>query len=301
VRLGLSVAPGYSSAMNAIDPKVASKIASLRRQVEAAQQEFDMAITFHETWKPVAYDKDLHKRMGMSFASNTFFVVRLALRREMLLALMRLWDKNSKTVRMKESVADILRDQSVVNALAADRAARIGMADEEDQMRSDLSQRASEAIALVAKYSEGGSHYAVLEKLRKLRHERLAHLHIEAVAATGLDPTDDEIESFYQDNSKLIGVLLSLVAGVAYDPNDTAGVYRHYASLFWAGVRGERTEGHPNYRAPHLGTPTREKGTRAGLANKQRENSLDRTAILAIDCAAFGMPFVSLRRPRLMR
>jgi hypothetical protein len=242
------------SGVNAIDPKVASKIASLQEQVEAAKQEFDMAITFHEAWKPAAYDKDLHKRMGVSFATNTFFVVRLALRREMLLALMRLWDKKSKTVRMKESVADILRHQSVVNALASDRAARIGMADEEDQMRSDLSQRASEATALVDKYSVGGSHYPILEKLRRLRHERLAHRQIEAVAATGLDPTDEEIESFYQDNSTLIGLLLSLVAGVAYDPNDTAEVYRLYAKFFWAGVRGERTEGHPDYRAPPLVT-----------------------------------------------
>jgi hypothetical protein len=47
--------PRGHGTMNATDPKVASKIASLRKQVEAAQQEFDMAVTFHETWKPLAY------------------------------------------------------------------------------------------------------------------------------------------------------------------------------------------------------------------------------------------------------
>lgn len=92
--------------------------------MEAAKLEFDMALTFQETWKPAAYDKDLHKRMGDSFATHTFLVVRSALRREMLLALMRLWDKDSRAVRMKESIADVLRDQSVVHALAADSAAR---------------------------------------------------------------------------------------------------------------------------------------------------------------------------------
>lgn len=96
--------------MNATDPKVVSKIASLRKQVEAAQQEFDMALTFHETWKPAAYDKDLHKRMGDSFATQTFLVVRLALRREMLLALMRLWDKDERNVGMELSIANVLRD-----------------------------------------------------------------------------------------------------------------------------------------------------------------------------------------------
>jgi hypothetical protein len=233
--------------LNAIGPKVAR----LREQVKAVQQEFDMAITFHETWKPLAYDKDLHKRMGESFATHAFLIVRMALRREMLLALMRIWDKDSRTVRMK-AVADILRDQSVVSSLTADRAVRIGMRDEEDQMRSDLSRRAREAIALVDKYCQGGSHYAVFEKLRRLRHERLAHRRVEA--ATGLDPTDDEIESFYQDNSNLVALLLSLVEGMAYDPNDTAEIYRFYAKFFWAGVRGERTEGHPNYRVPHTTT-----------------------------------------------
>jgi hypothetical protein len=236
--------------MNATDRKVASKIASLQKQVKAAQQEFDMAITFHETWRPLAYDKDLHKRMGDSFATHTFLVVRLALRREMLLALMRLWDRDERNVGMELSIADLLRDRSVVHALAVDRVARMGMADWEDEMRSDLSQRASEAIALVEKYSEAGSHYTTLQKLRRLRNQRLAHRPVKEVAATGLAPTDEEIESFYQDNSKLVGLLLSLVSGVAYDPNDTAEAYRFYAKFFWAGVRGERTEGHPNYRAP---------------------------------------------------
>jgi hypothetical protein len=235
--------------MHATDPKVASKIASLREQVKAAKQEFDMALTFHETWKPAAYDKDLHKRMGDSVATHTFLVVRSALRREMLLALMRLWDKDSRAVRMKESIADVLRDQSVVHALAADSAAR-GMAGWEDQMKSELSQRALKAIALVDKYSKGGSHCGVLENLRRLRHERLAHRQTETMPVTTADATDVEIESFYQDNSELIHLLLSLVERIAYDPNDTAETYHFYAAFFWAGVRGERTEGHPNYRAP---------------------------------------------------
>jgi hypothetical protein len=238
--------------MNTTDLKVASKIASLREQVDAAQQEFDMAITFHETWKPAAYDEDLQNRMGTSFATNAFIVVRMALRREMLLALMRIWDKDPRAVRMKESIADLLRDQSVVHGLAADSAARTGMAGWEDQMRSKLSQRASEAIALVDKYSKGGSHCTVLENLRRLRHKHLAHRQTEAmpVAATGLDAPDEEIESFYQDNSKLVGLLSSLVAAVTYDPNHTAEVAGFWAKFFWAGVRGERTEGHPNYQAP---------------------------------------------------
>ncbi len=42
------------------------RIASLRLHVEAAQQEFDWAVVCHEVWKPTAYDRDLHQRMGVS-------------------------------------------------------------------------------------------------------------------------------------------------------------------------------------------------------------------------------------------
>jgi hypothetical protein len=47
---------------------ITAKIASLHESVKAAQQEFDMVVTFHETWKPIAYDNDLHRRMGTSYA-----------------------------------------------------------------------------------------------------------------------------------------------------------------------------------------------------------------------------------------
>ena len=139
---------------------------------------------------------------------------------------------------MELSIANVLRDQSVVHALAVDRATRIGMASWEDEMRSELSQHASEAIALVEKYSETGSHYATLQKLRRLRNQRLAHRPAKELAATGLDPTDEEIESFYQDNSKLIGLLLSLVVGIAYDANDTAEFIAFTRNSFGLGCEG---------------------------------------------------------------
>jgi hypothetical protein len=123
-------------------------------------------------------------------------------------------------------------------------------------VRYDLSQRASEAVALIDKYSKGGSHYAVLEKLRRLRHERLAHRQIEGMPVTA---ADEEIESFYQGNLELIRLLQCLVEGIAYDPDGTAETFHLYAKSFWAGVRGERTEGHPDYRAPSTGLEVAER------------------------------------------
>jgi hypothetical protein len=47
-----------------------SKITKLKKMVTAAQEEFDKAVTYHEVWKAAAYDKDLHSRMGQSYASQ---------------------------------------------------------------------------------------------------------------------------------------------------------------------------------------------------------------------------------------
>lgn len=225
------------------------KIITLREKVTAAQQEFDMAMMFHETWKPAAYDGHLHSRMGQSYASQAFLVARTALRREMVLALMRLWDTNPKAVRI-QWITSVLRERTVIDALAKDRVDRIFLPESIDLMINDLATRAAEAVRLIHKYMEGGSHAAVLKKLRALRHERLAHRQLAPTTAPGVSATDEEIEEFYQDNSKIVHILLSVVNAIAYDPEDAAKVYRHYAGHFWAAARGERTAGHPNYRPP---------------------------------------------------
>jgi hypothetical protein len=76
----------------------------------------------------------------------------------------------------------------------------------------------------------------------------LAHRQIGPSAITGADRSDEQIEAFYQDNATIVGKLLSLVNATAYDPLTTAGVYKRYAFEFWAGARGEKTEGHPHFR-----------------------------------------------------
>lgn len=225
------------------------RIVALQERVTAAQQELDMAVTFHEVWKPTAYDSDLHRRMGQSYASQAFLVIRTALRREMVLALIRLWDTNKQAIRM-QSIAAAVGEKEVIDALARARVKKLGLPEALEQMTADLQARADEVVRLVNKYIEGGSHHSVLKTLVTLRHERLAHRQLAPTTATGVNTTDEDIEQFYQDNAKLIQLLLSLVKATAYDPADTAEVYRHYAKLYWINARGERTEGHPNYRSP---------------------------------------------------
>jgi len=225
---------------------IGSNISSLKAAVKAAQEEFDLAVVFHEVWKPTAYDKDLHKRMGRSYASHAFRIVRVSLRREMLLALMRLWDTSPGAIRI-DQIARIVCKPDILKALAKERAAKFGDIDVERQMLRELRDRAEQVDRLVAKYSRGGSHFDILSKLRVLRHEHFAHRRLVRSVELSQSKMDRDIESFYQDNSRLISLLLSVVLATAYDPQEAAKVFQFYTDHFWAGVRGENSEGHPNY------------------------------------------------------
>ena len=207
------------------------KITKLQAKVTAAKQEFDLAIAFHEIWKPTAYDQDLRRRLGVSYATQAFRVIRTALRRELILALIRLWDKDGRTIRV-ECIAKALRKKEVIDALAL---ARVDQSSEDfDAMRDDLAKKADEANLLVDKYMSGGAGHAVYTKLRDLRNERLAHRQVVTkVRATAATATDEEIEEFYQDNSRLVHILLGTFNAMGYYPEDAAKVFGFYASHFW--------------------------------------------------------------------
>ncbi|MGO8921045.1 MAG: hypothetical protein ACLQJR_34570 [Stellaceae bacterium] len=252
---------------------------ALRAKVHAASTEFDDIMSLHEAWKPTAYDPALHERIGHSYAANTFLVIRRALRREMLLGLTRLWDDDfpDRAVSMS-SIGNDLADRNTVNALAAECAAQwgglqampdlTGIPESEHaefvaafrrseeafglQVSADLRKFADQAVEIIRKYGQGGACHPTLKRLTTLRNQHLAHRQLEPTPAEvrGGDATDAEIEAFYQDMSTLIRLLLHVVLRTSYEPKEGAGVFGHYAKFFWAAVRGERTEGHPNYR-PH--------------------------------------------------
>lgn len=81
--------------------QVVPTIPDLRAHVDAAQHEFALAVAFHEVWKPSVHDEELHAPLGRSYASQAFEVIRTALRREMLLELMRVWDTSSGEQHVK--------------------------------------------------------------------------------------------------------------------------------------------------------------------------------------------------------
>jgi hypothetical protein len=230
-------------------------IVSLQATVDLLCEEIDEASRFHENWKPTAYDAQLHGRMGKSFATKAFLAIRWALRVQTLLALMRIWDKHPDTIGLYR-VAKILKDEGVIRALAVERARRFGDADVAREMEADLAKRATDALVLIDKYLPNGTHSEVLEQLRTLRDKRWAHHDRDSAERTaGTMPGDAEIESFYLDTLRVVQFLKSFALATAYDPKEGADVYGYYARFFWASVRGEHTEGHPNYRPPPGNSP----------------------------------------------
>jgi hypothetical protein len=230
------------------------KVTELKQQVDTAIAELDHAIAFHEMWKPTVHDESLLQRMGTSFATNAFLVIRTALRREMLLALLRLWDrpKEKRGVRMT-AIAEQLRHSEMINALVVGRVSNqnlsaMAISSIEDHVRSDIADKAARLRSLVHKWTEGGSHAHILKQLRTLRDEVLAHRSIKPTGPGAVTSDENDIEDFFQDNLEMVRLLSTVVNGIAYNPNDTAGVYRRHAELFWSSARGERTEGHPSYR-----------------------------------------------------
>ncbi len=227
----------------------------LRGAVQAAFDQATQAIMFHETWRPAAKDVELHARMGTSYATHSFQIARWALRRELILALMRIWDHNSSSLSMRR-VGTFLKDADFFVVLVEERAQGLGCSDEYQigLVRKILEEERSLALPLIEKYLPGGQGFHTFKNLRILRDQRLAHHKING-AASLVDPTDDGIEQFYRDTLDLVSHLLHVVNGVACDVGESASMFAFYAQYFWAGVRGERTDGHPDYRSPSLPGP----------------------------------------------
>ncbi|MEF9416612.1 hypothetical protein ABXT21_19790 [Ralstonia sp. SM1864_UCD524_TZ4] len=234
------------------DEQVVEALQRLRALVRAAEDEALLAVMLHESWKPTAYDVDLHARMGTSFATHTFNVVGMALRRELLLALARVWDTNKRAVRLT-AISDTIRDEQCFDALVRERAESLKLDHAPvELMRQTLAPKRAEVLELIRKYMQDGERASVLESLRSLRHERLAHRQVHGpIKVAEKQATDEQIEALYEDTLEIVTRLLSLVLAHAFDiPNDAVRVYRHHARHFWAAVRGERTEGHPDFAKP---------------------------------------------------
>ena len=178
----------------------------LRARVKAAVREYDTVVQFHESWRIAAHDKDLHERVSHSFAGQTFLIVRRALRREMLLGLFRLWDKQNGTIKII-SIADDLENPTILDVLWPST-----------PIYAEVRGQAAEAATLIRRYETGGSSHSTLSKLRKLRNQHLAHHQITAksIGVVEEEKIEQDMENLYTDSAKLISLLMHVVEKTAY-------------------------------------------------------------------------------------
>jgi hypothetical protein len=246
-----------------------NQVAILKGKVAAFRDEVESLIAFHEAWRPMVADAALRQRMGNSYATHTFEIIRIALRREVMMGLTRLWDNNRWAVSLK-NIGNCLRDKRVVEALVMESVNNWGRLSSDDappslaepnigtikperewikgSMAGTLQPQIDRALAIIDKYQDGGSGFATRKHLEGLRDKWLAHREVKSGVPAALDRTDEEIEAYYQDMLALVEALTHAVDKAAYDPSETADVRKTYARYFWNGVRSERMEGHPDYR-----------------------------------------------------
>lgn len=256
------------------------RISLLKEAVQAVHEEIHQASDYYEAWRPTVHDAEVGERMGTSYATNTYEVIRQALRREMVLALMRVWDTNKQAVRLS-LVGSELKDREVVEALAAEYGSlflqgqpKLGRFSAEDTLEeraalaeavrgyrereaADFVERSTrepirEALQIIARYQAGGSGLDILKHLTHIRHTRLAHRQLVSPSPSPIADIAERTDEMFQDMLRLTHLLRLGVQGIHYEPDATAKIQASYARLFWRGVRGERTEGHPDYLPPRV-------------------------------------------------
>jgi hypothetical protein len=199
-----------------IEESLADKLRRLRNKANVITGEYDLASSFHEAWKPTIYDADLQARIGESLAANTFLVIRDALRREMVLALMRIWDTGNDSL----SLSILLQELDIPGVMesyierSTKRLTDVGIPIG-DQILHNLRQVQADLHSMITEYTEGEKRN-VYERLRRLRNDRLAHNLTTSKIPSGPSLTDVEIEQFYVRTGEIVKLLLHLIHATAY-------------------------------------------------------------------------------------
>lgn len=228
---------------------------------ELSEKEAHLAIQFHETWRPAAFNREVHKRISFSYVAHTFEIVRWALSRELLMSLSRLWINQKDAIALTKA-AHHLKNPKVFDALCIDYLERLkGESSSMSYLRMMLSERRQEFLDLVNKYHQGGRSASVLGRLAHLRHNELAHRRLEindwdkpssepVTQQSQQELKHNEVEELYQDSLIAVSLLNDLARGKVTNLKGITNVYKHHSNYFWEGLRSERELGHPRYIAP---------------------------------------------------
>ena len=176
-----------------------SPLAELVALTEAITEEFDDAVACHEVWRPAAYDPSVQKRMGQSYAAHAFNIIVSVLRRELFMALSRLWDTDHRNVDLRRVVAYLSNGDLVARLETArvrrrlpvpsgaltpvSEVSRPSVQDSWSHLEARMEAEDVETLrgqiakvkTIIQSYDKGGHRHVHLKQLMALRHTRLAH------------------------------------------------------------------------------------------------------------------------------
>ncbi|NLG91724.1 MAG: hypothetical protein GX486_07685 [Acetobacter sp.] len=241
--------------------EVLSRVKKLKSRVEEAGNQIRVAMSFFETWDATVSNKDLYSRLGRSYATGAFKIITFALYREVILGLIRLWDKDKNGTSIPE-IARALRDSAVVDALISQIEAEslgqeiLAFQNAPPECHIELKKRAEKkanedgeqarsrmkrCLEIIERY-EDGKHSKLCSQFRTLRNKRLAHHDLEQIPDDVLLYNKEDVKDFYKDMLDLVHELQLAVLERDWDVKGSVALYKRNANFFWKGVTGEQRE-----------------------------------------------------------
>ena len=235
-----------------------SEIELMKKFVYAIRDEIMYVISIYETWHPMVSDDELQSRFNHSLAGQSFVFIRIALQREILLTLTRLWDGVGGSISIKK-IAHNLENKHFVKKLI-EKTYKIENDTEESyfiksEMSSYVESKINQVLSIMNAYIKPNGHgLKILFYLKELRNKKLAHNQVNVEEANfdsniNIDITFGELDTLFKDMLIIAEFLLSIFHRHGYNMDEARRVDATYARIFWRGATGEKKPGHPDYRS----------------------------------------------------
>ncbi|QJQ01976.1 MULTISPECIES: AbiU2 domain-containing protein [Herbaspirillum] len=223
-----------------------ARLVRIRRVIRAARLELPIAIAAFETWRPMVEDGSLINRVNNLNVTETFLAIRGLLWRELIMAIMRFWDDDSKTIGLPYVIA-WLREDGAKELLASDVASAAVeqmnlTVDEKNSFVENLIGVYDYVDQCVAAYEKGGAYYQIYDNFRRIRHQRLAHRQIKPNTGGQTDSTRPELEQFYRDTLNIVKILNASLNQEEFDLEGIRYSAKCKSVNFWGSVAWQKGE-----------------------------------------------------------
>jgi len=202
------------------------------QQCKVAEEELLHVISIHANWRVATLDEDIFGQFDGTYAAHTFKAVRVALRREVIMGLSRIWDTRHDTINFLK-IAQSLRDQTTHDAImlgnyrdrANDPEFRKACVTKRDEVCNTIER-------LLARIRP-----EMMRRVRQIRDTHLAHRGVQERRQTapvqGATYDDRAVDWLYVQSIKVVELLFEVVFARGSSFATASGVDEYYARHFW--------------------------------------------------------------------